>query len=132
MRVVYRHFVILGQESQWAAEASECAAEQQRFWVFHDRLLTAQSGRNQGAFAPEKLAQYAVESGLEPASFNACVASGKYRQAVQDETEAGRQKGVRATPSLLAGALKLEGVPSMETIRQFAAGVAPVSRAPSQ
>ena len=38
VRFVYRHFAFLGEESVWAAEASECAAEQGKFWEYHDIL----------------------------------------------------------------------------------------------
>ena len=29
----------LGDESQYAAEASECAADQDAFWEYHDKLF---------------------------------------------------------------------------------------------
>jgi len=31
VKFVYKHMAILGQESMWAAEASECAADQGKF-----------------------------------------------------------------------------------------------------
>ena len=49
------HMAFLGQESQWAAEASECAADQDAFWPYHDKLFASQSGENQGAFNKDKL-----------------------------------------------------------------------------
>jgi len=39
VRFVYRHMAFLGDESQWAAEASECAGEQAKFWEYHDKLF---------------------------------------------------------------------------------------------
>jgi len=39
VRFVFRHFAFLGDESTWAAEASDCADEQGRFWENHDRLF---------------------------------------------------------------------------------------------
>ena len=37
VRFVYRHLAFIGAESLWAAEASECANEQGRFWDYHDK-----------------------------------------------------------------------------------------------
>src|SRR3972149_10915657 len=45
-RFIYRHFAILGKHSVQAAQASECAAGQGKFWLYHDRLF-----QNQGALA---------------------------------------------------------------------------------
>jgi protein-disulfide isomerase len=93
------HMAFLGEESQWAAEASECAADQDAFWSYHDKLFASQSGENQGAFNKDKLKGFAVELGLEPKAFNDCLDSGKYTQLVQSETAAAGQLGVTGTPS---------------------------------
>jgi len=41
VRFGYMHMAFLGQESQWAAEASECAADQNAFWPYHDKLFAS-------------------------------------------------------------------------------------------
>lgn len=117
-RVVYRHLTILGQESVWAAEACECAGEQGRFWAYHDKLFASQSGRNNGTFSQDNLKRFASELGLDGGAFNACVDSGRYSEKVRADTEAGRQKGVRATPTLFVNGNKLDGVPTFEQLRQ--------------
>ena len=42
VKVVYRHMAFLGPESIDAAEASECAKDQGKFWAFHDELFDAE------------------------------------------------------------------------------------------
>ena len=54
VQMVFKHFAFLGPESQWAAVASECAADQGKFWEYHDKLYNSQQGENQGAFNKEK------------------------------------------------------------------------------
>ncbi len=93
------HMAFLGQESQWAAEASECAADQNAFWAYHDKLFASQAGENQGAFNKDKLKAFAGELGLEPKAFNDCLDSGKYTQLVQSQSAAAAQLGVTGTPS---------------------------------
>jgi protein-disulfide isomerase len=59
VRLVYRDFPFLGSESFKAAEAARCAAEQGKFWEYHDYLYSHQMGENQGAFADTKLKTFA-------------------------------------------------------------------------
>lgn len=119
VRVVWRHMAFLGQESIRAAEASECAAEQGQFWAYHDKLFAEQTGENRGAFSTSNLKRFAAELGLQTDAFNACLDQGRYTQQVRAETEEGRRKGVRATPTLFINDRKVfEGVPSFEQLRQ--------------
>lgn len=79
------HFPFLGQESSWAAAASECAAEQGKFWEYHAKLFGSQGGENNGAFNKDKLKGYAADMGLDKAKFNECMDSGRTEKLVQAE-----------------------------------------------
>jgi len=108
----------LGPESVWAAAASECASEQNRFWDYHDLLFTHTAGRDKGVFTRPNLKQYAADMGLDREAFNACVDSGRYEEWVQAETQLGRQKGVTSTPTLFVDGSKLSQLPaSFEDLR---------------
>ncbi len=101
VRFVFRSFQFIGEESQWAAEASECANEQGKFWEFYEKLYSEQSGENAGAFAKVNLEGFAAELGLQTDQFNQCLASGKYTEKVKSETLEAQNLGLRGTPSLL-------------------------------
>jgi len=116
VRIVYRHFAFLGPESQWAAEASECADEEGKFWEFHDRLFASQAGENRGTFSKDNLKRIGDALGLSP-SFAACVDSGRHAQRVRDETQAGQRKDVRATPTLFVQEQKLEGAATFDQLK---------------
>jgi protein-disulfide isomerase len=118
VRIGYWHFAFLGQESQWAAEASECAADQDVFWEYHDYLFENHGGENQGAFNKENLKQFAVDLGLETETFNECLDSGKYVQTVQSETSAGQQIGVQSTPTFLVNGQPIVGAQPFEVFQQ--------------
>jgi protein-disulfide isomerase len=62
---VYRDFTFLGPESVEAAQAARCAADQGKFWQYHDYLFSHQMGENQGAFATPNLKTFAVTLGLK-------------------------------------------------------------------
>ena len=116
MRLGYIHFTFLGPESQWAAEASECAGEQGEaaFWAYHDILFDNQSGENQGAFNKDNLKGFAADLGLDTESFNQCLDSGKYTSVVETDTQTAQSIGVRSTPSFLVNGTPLVGAQPFE------------------
>jgi len=59
VKLVSRDFAFLGDESLKAAEAARCAADQGKFWEYHDYLFTHQKGENQGNFSNLNLKTYA-------------------------------------------------------------------------
>lgn len=98
-KLYYRNWAFLGQESVWAAEASECANEQGKFWEFHDYLFNHQGGENQGAFSKENLKGFAASLGLDTQQFSSCLDSDKYKNAVEKDLSDGKAAGVSGTPA---------------------------------
>lgn len=98
-RFVYIDFAILGEESLTAAIAAKCAKEQGRFWEYHDYLYENQQGENRGAFSVDKLKSFAKTLNLEQDSFDQCLDSRKYDEAVKEETTLGESFGVKGTPA---------------------------------
>ncbi len=119
VRFGYQHMAFLGPESQWAAEASECADEQGKFWEYHDLLFARHGGENQGAFSKENLKKFAVELKLDAAKFNACLDSGKYTTLVQEQTDNLQSLGVSSTPTFLVNTRAVNGALSFEQFKQI-------------
>ena len=101
VRFVFRHLAFIGNESTWAAEASECANEQDRFWEYHDKLFAEQGEENKGTFSKDNLKRFAAELELDTEQFNQCLDSREYRSQVQDDVNEARRRGIRSTPSIL-------------------------------
>ena len=72
VRFVFRHLAFIGPESRWAAEATECANEQDRFWDYYDKLFEEQGGENVGDFSQDRLKQFAADLDLDTETFNQC------------------------------------------------------------
>jgi protein-disulfide isomerase len=119
VRFGYQHIIILGPESQLAAEASECAAEQDAFWVYHDRLFDAQKGRTMGAYSKDNLKRYAAELELDSQSFNECLDSGRHTEAVRQESQAASRLGVRSTPTFAINGRALLGAQAFDVFKAF-------------
>jgi protein-disulfide isomerase len=114
------HFAFLGDESQWAAEASECAADQgeDKFWEYHDKLFASQNGENQGAFIKDNLKKFAADLGLDTAKFDECLDSGKYTALVQEESQFISSLGVQSTPSFIVNGQPLVGALPFESFKE--------------
>jgi protein-disulfide isomerase len=118
VKLVFHHHALIGQESVWAAEASECANEQGRFWDYHDKLFENQDGENQGAFAIDNLKRFAEELGLDTQTFNLCLDSHKYQALVRAETEDALKKGIASTPTFVIGDQTVDGPGSYDALKK--------------
>ncbi len=119
VRLGYQHFAFLGDESFWAAEASECAADQEAFWEYHDYLFDRQAGENQGAFSKDHLKTFAADLGLDTAAFNACLENGTHTALVAGQTQAAQQLGVRSTPTFVLNGQPILGAQPYEIFQQY-------------
>jgi protein-disulfide isomerase len=113
VRFGYQHFAFLGPESQAAAEASECAAEQDAFWEYHDALFGDQAG-----VSVDGLSRFADELGLDVEAFDDCLGSGKYTSLVRGETASAQSLGVTGTPSFLINGRPLVGALPFDAFQQ--------------
>jgi protein-disulfide isomerase len=118
VRYIHRDAAILGEESQWAAQAAHCAADQGQFWEYHEFLFTKQGDRNSGAFSRDNLKQYAADLGLDTEAFNACVDSNKYAAKIVQETEESRQRGVEGTPTFFVNDEVIPGNVPFDQMKQ--------------
>lgn len=117
VKFVYKHMAILGQESVWAAEASECAADQGKFWEYHDLVFDRQAGENQGAFNKDKLLAMAQELKLDMARFEPCLKNDQTQGRVQADTQEGQQVGVRGTPTFFVNGRAVVGAVPLQEFR---------------
>ena len=98
---VYRHLPLgqLHAFAQAAAEASECAGEQGRFWPYHDLVF-----ENATSLNPKKLQQLAPQAGVRDRQrFRKCVASGRFRTRVAEDAKAATALGITGTPAFFIG-----------------------------
>ena len=94
----YRHYPFLGPESYAAAEAAECARDQDAFDRYHDLVYGAVS-RGKSPDLP-LLLDTAREAELDQEAFEQCLRSGRKRARVMEDKEYGRALGVQGTPSV--------------------------------
>jgi protein-disulfide isomerase len=85
-------------ESQDAAMAAYCAADQNKFWEMHDALFTNTLGEDAGSFTDLRLQAIAQIVGLDINAFNSCYSSHKYLDQVNQDLKDARAAGIQGTP----------------------------------
>ncbi len=107
VKLEFRHFPLQQHEpgASLAAQAGECAADQGRFWAYHDRVFQAtSSGPN--AFLMERLIDYAVELEMDGDAFTSCMTSQTHLLTISESLQAARAAGHNSTPTVL-----VDGIP---------------------
>lgn len=113
------HLAFLGDESRYAAEASECADDQGKFWEYYDKLFANEKGENQGAFTKDNLKKFAADLKLDTAKFNTCLDDGKFTKIVSDETTLVGSNGVNSTPTFFINGQKVAGAQSIDAFSKI-------------
>jgi protein-disulfide isomerase len=96
-------------QAQLAAEAARCAGEQGKFWEYHDTLYG-----NAPKLGADALKSYAKNIGLD-ASFEQCLASGKYKASVQKDLSEGAKLGITGTPTFFINGREVSGALPLES-----------------
>ncbi|HTK59605.1 MAG TPA: thioredoxin domain-containing protein [Candidatus Baltobacteraceae bacterium] len=124
VRWVYRHFPLssIHPYAQKAAEASECASEQGKFWEMADTFFSTQDSWSSTGLDQAKMNSLAQQAGVKDIKkFETCVTSGKMAARVASDLASGEAAGVTGTPGsivlgpngekeLIPGALPYESV----------------------
>ncbi len=94
----FRHFPVITAQSPKASEAGQCAAEQGKFWEYHDHIYEQTP---QGALSIADLKSYAAVVGLEQGQFDSCLDSGRFEDDVTADMRAAQKAGARGTPTFV-------------------------------
>lgn len=113
VRWVYKHFPLdsIHPYARKAAEASECAGDQDKFWEYLDGLFI-----NQKSITTSYFPKLAKELNLNTSEFEECLSDGKYTSKVNSDFSLGQKSGVRATPTSFINGQEARGALSFDQI----------------
>jgi protein-disulfide isomerase len=119
IRLVSRNFPFLGLESYFAAEATEAAADQGRYWEYKELLFDRLQTEGRAALQPDRLRAAAADLGLDQAAFNAALDQGIYRSVILAELEEAEALGVSAVPTFFVNGKLVPTVPTVEQLGEL-------------
>ena len=104
VRFIFRQYPLeqIHMNAMQAAEASECAAAQGKFWPAKDKLYDGQSDLTEPA-----LYLYADQLGLDKARFSQCLSSHATQARIREDMADAHALGVDRTPTFFVGQQKI-------------------------
>jgi protein-disulfide isomerase len=119
-KVVYHVLSFLGTESILAANASACAADEDKFLAFHKAFYTNQPAENAGAINATFLKALGASIGITSDKFAKCVDDGGYYDWVKNVGEAGSKANVNSTPTVFVNGKEIDRNTEYFNVEAFA------------
>lgn len=94
--------------AQMSAMATECAADQEAFWPYHDRVFQEAARSGQAGTTLDRLVGYAQDLDLDVDQFRNCMTSQTHRGAVDASVNEAVALGLSSTPSILVNGKVME------------------------
>lgn len=133
LRIEARDIDVVGRgtpnESLELAAGAACAADQDRYWQFHDSVFWNQGNENAGDHDAAFITRVADAAGVDRPAWDACFAKPEMRAPITARTAAAVGAGINSTPTLVVNGQSYVGVPDYDQlaalIRQLAASPGP-------
>ncbi len=114
----FRHFAFLGEPSTLAANATECANEQNKFWEMHDYLYKNQPPESDiSMYTVDNMTTVAGNLGMNAANFRSCLSTNKYQKDVDKDMSEGQTAGVSGTPTMFINGIPIVGAVPYDQIK---------------
>ena len=119
VKYVLRDFPLSGihPNAEIAAEAANCANEQDKYWEFHDLLFENQEDWVSGNTTVE-FKKYSSSLGLNGAQFDLCLENRKYVDEILKDMQDGFDAGVQGTPTFYINGVKVVGAQVYSVFKQ--------------
>lgn len=110
----FRHFPLKVQHemAQMAAEATEAAAKQSKFWELHHLIY-----ENQVQLSEAKLYEWAKKLKLDIKSFESDLHEHRYKAQVREDFLSGVRSGVNGTPTIFINGYRYSGPKTAQAIK---------------
>ena len=106
-----------------SARWGECAARQEKFWPFFDRLIDRQKEWSVMSDAVPSFTAIAKDAGLNQNQMNACLLDNTVDEAIKKDVEEGQMRQISSTPSYLINHEMIVGTESLKTKLDAALGI---------
>ena len=123
VKMLFKDFIVVNEDSINAASAAHCANDQKMFWQYHSTLYNNWDGEGTGWASFEQLHKFASDLGLNMNKFSECMSQSKWKELVHASHADGRTLGVDATPTFFIidennQALKITGAQHYDVFQE--------------
>jgi len=106
VKFVFKDFVIndkpFNKASTLAARASYCAADQGKYWRYHDEVYNNSMGENTGWITKSSLNEFAINVQIpDSMKFTNCLDSQKHSEVVLENDALAKSLGLKSTPTFI-------------------------------
>ena len=124
VKILFKDYIILGQDSKNAANAAHCANDQKLFWEYHSMLYNNWAGENTGWADLAHLHEFANTLGLDMDVFSTCMSDLKWNELVNLSSKDGQKLGVSGTPTFFVidqnnDVIKIVGAQHYDVFKQI-------------
>lgn len=118
LRIEWRDLAQISKTSPLAAQAGRAAAEQGKFWEFHNAAYSAASPTDHPEYTETLLIEYAAQAGVEDLDkFRATMNAPETAQAVADAKAHAYSIGITGTPFLIINDAVIGGYKELPDVR---------------
>ena len=107
-KVAFHTLSFLGGESQIAANAAACSADEGKFLQLHKTLMANQPSENSGAWTSSYFSTLGLGLGISSPEYDKCVADNKYMGWVKNVAEEGAKRNINSTPTVLINGKEID------------------------
>ena len=107
-KVAFHTLSFLGGESQIAANAAACSADEGKFLQLHRTLFANQPSENSGAWSSSYFSTLGLGLGISSPEYDKCVADNKYMGWVKNVAEEGAKRNINSTPTVLINGKEID------------------------
>ena len=124
IKMLFKDYIILGQDSMNAANAAHCANDQKLFWEYHSMLYNNWAGEDTGWADLAHLHEFANTLGLDMDVFSTCMSDLKWNELVNLSSKDGQKLGVSGTPTFFVidqnnDVIKIVGAQHYDVFKQI-------------
>jgi protein-disulfide isomerase len=118
-KVAFHMLSFLGGESQLAANAAACSADQGKFLQLHKTLYANQPSENSGAWTSSYFSTLGLGLGISSADYDKCISSNKYMGWVKNVADEGAKRNINSTPTVFINGKEIDRDKAYASLAEF-------------
>jgi protein-disulfide isomerase len=118
-KVAFHTLSFLGGESQIAANAAACSADEGKFLQLHKTLFANQPSENSGAWTSSYFSTLGLGLGISSPEYDKCVSGNKYMGWVKNVAEEGAKRNINSTPTIFINGKEIDRERAYGSLAEF-------------